>query len=394
MIATAPAHDPLPREHLDAAVTALAEAGRRRLLVAVVETWAAEGSPPPHAVLRQVEALLAWGLTDRAWTRLQTVPTDGPHGPDRLRLEVRMFLARGWRDRAAEALDALRVLMPHEPSLPALHAALDDPPPAVPDGPPPRDIPRARALADLRACLATGATFRASQILDTLSRRDPTNEALTDLRWAIAGDYRLTTRALAVVVAEWSTGIPDDEAPATSEFDRPHDARRTPLPALFEPSRRPQPAADDGDPEATGKMQLDDILAAVSRIDGAVDANPEDTQVARVVHRGDARVANEITRGHRYGGGALESEDDGVVVMQRREGAVPPARTNLPLPAPSPDPRRRPPVQDDDDLPEISPDAISAPVSPGPPLWVLLAGGAGMALVGAAGMMILLALRG
>ncbi len=363
-----------PPDRLDAAISALARAGQRRLLISTVETWADRGSPTVNARLAQVRALLELGMTDRAWTRLRALPPGSGEEAEQVILQTRLFLEHGWPDRATKSLATLRELAPDHPDIPKLARAIakerlgDDPEISG------ATMARRDALRLVRKEMAQGAIFRARQLLDTFEKHWPADPSFGDLRWALVGDYRLRQTTLDEVASRWGGTAAADEDEDTMDIDMRGEAfQSAPLPRLFG-DRRDEVSEVSGtvadDPESTAAMYLDDVLRAADGApsqptpeeDDAGDAEDEPTQLLRVMRRSQgpstepgqqAPAPVEPTE--------MEFEDDDVVVMTHDRASSPPVETRMPraaapmperLPLPITQPYTDPGAElfDDDDL--------------------------------------------
>lgn len=389
-----------PADQLEAATLELARRGELRLLVQVVERWGQVGAPTPAARLAQIEALLDLRVMDRAWTRLQAVPEEIPDALRRWKLTARMFVERGWPNRAAEAVARAQALAPADPEVAILAAAALAPPRTPPALLPPAEAPFADRLAAAEALLACGAFLKGRRVLDVLDQEHPDDPRVSDLLWALQGDYDLVGATLAQVVTHY--GAVERDAPAApSDLPAPPTPKRGAFPALF---RGPATAHDRADNEAETTMatRLEDLRAAASFPD--LDGD-DDTAVLRVVGSGrtDPRAGRAAPAARPED---VEEEDDVVVVVRRRELQAPPeTRRPMPLPPAARRPERKAPkapppeleVADIEDLDELDAEPLDMDVemesleTPStdefPYLWILASaavlGLAGLSLVAA-----------
>lgn len=325
---------PPPADQLEAATLELARRGELRLLISVVERWSQLGSPTPRARLAQIEALLDLRVMDKAWTRLQSIPDDTPEALRHWKLTARMFVERGWPNRAREAVEHATAIAPQDPEVHALAEASHAPPRTPPAHLPPAEAPFAERLAVAETLLACGAFLKARRMLDVLDQERPGDRRVSDLLWALQGDYELVGATLQQVVAHYvATEVaPPAQASATAPVvvtrNKTSGARDGAFPALF---RGPTTGRDRADTEAETTMatRLEDLRRPPSLPDLERD---DDTAVLRVVGGDltdpDAGVAPKTIRPE-----DLEEEDDVVVLVRRRE-LQPPPETRRPMPLP------------------------------------------------------------
>lgn len=363
---------PPSADQLEAATLELARRGELRLLVSTVERWSQVGTPTPRARLAQVEALLDLRVMDKAWTRLQAIPDDSPDALRRWKLTARMFVERGWPNRAREAIEHATTLAPEDAEVQALAEASLAPPRTPPAHLPPAEAPFEERLAVAEILLACGAFLKGRRMLDVLDQERPGDRRVSDLLWALQGDYELVGATLQQVVAHYAvpprTADPATGTPVVVKSTRGSTARDGAFPALF---RGPVSDRDRADTEAETTMatRMEDIRRAPSLPDLDRD---DDTAVLRVVGDdltdADAGVAPPPARPE-----DVEEEDDVVVMVRRRDLQAPPeTRRPMPLPpaARRPDRKKKTPVpveldldmaeiEDLDALDELEPESVS-----------------------------------
>lgn len=343
---------PPSADQLEAATLELARRGELRLLVSTVERWSQVGAPTPRARLAQIEALLDLRVMDKAWTRLQAIPEDSPDALRRWKLTARMFVERGWPNRAREAVEQATALAPDDAEVQALAAASLEPPRNPPAHLPPAESPFEERLAVAETLLACGAFLKARRMLDVLDQERPGDRRVSDLLWALQGDYELVGATLQQVVSHYAVppraADPATGTPVVVTRNRGSGARDGAFPALF---RGPASDRDRADSEAETTMatRMEDIRRAPSLPDLDRD---DDTAVLRVVGDdltdADAGVAPPSARPE-----DVEEEDDVVVMVRRRDLQAPPeTRRPMPLPpaARRPDRRKKTPVPQELDL--------------------------------------------
>lgn len=348
---------------LEAASLLLAERGELRALVGLVERWAQLGDPTPQARLAEIDGFLKLCMMDRAWTRLKSMPADGPWHVEALVLTARMFIERGWPQRAQQVLDEITGLEPTHAALPTLREAAHASPRVAPAEAPDPGQPVEVQIGAVELFLATGAFLRAKRLLDQLQRHHPQHPRVNDLQWALQGDYELADDAMKEIVERcvpWATWAADDDfagAPeptdsvafgAAASLGR-YDAGKGNFPTLFAGEHGESDTYENTDPENTQTTRLRDLEAVSAARD--LEDRDEDTQILRVV-AGDTRAPPPASTPeepiHTPGlADELEREDDIVVQITRRNERQPPHQTMVPTrvtqapPRPLPLPKRR-----------------------------------------------------
>ncbi len=304
------------------------------MLVSTVERWSQVGAPTTRARLAQIEALLDLRVMDKAWTRLQAVPEDTPEALRRWKLTARMFVERGWPNRAREAVEQATVLAPEDPEVLALSEASLATPRTPPAHLPPAEAPFAERLTVAETLLACGAFLKGRRMLDVLDQERPGDRRVSDLLWALQGDYELVGATLQQVVGHYAvpapvrTADPVTGTPVVVTRNRASGARDGAFPALF---RGPATDHDRADTEAETTMatRMEDIRRVPSLPDLDRD---DDTAVLRVVGD-DLTDADALSVRKNARPEDMEEEDDVVVLVRRRE-LQPPPETRRPKPLP------------------------------------------------------------
>lgn len=342
---------------LEAAALHLAERGDLRSLVGLVERWSQLGDPTPQARLAQIEGFLKLCMMDRAWTRLKSMPVDGPWHVESLLLTARMFIDRGWPARARKVLDDVAVLAPAHPDLPSLRTEAAAAPRRAPPDPPDSGVPVEVRIAAAEVYLATGAYLRAKRVLDQLGRTDPDHPRVDDLQWALQGDYELSDDSLKEIVdrcvpasGPGGEGRPVEGPPPavdTGPTVGRYDGGTGNFPSLFEREHDHDHGQVHGDAEDTQATHLRDLKeAAATR--AAAEERDEDTQILRIV---ETSQAHERPPAEAHGepptspglADELEREDDAVVQFTRSNGRQPPHQTMVPTRVTHAPPRPLPP---------------------------------------------------
>lgn len=189
-----------------------------RELLRIAELWASSADPTPVARLVWARALLSLRLMDRAWTQLRTLTESGRIGVEPHVLTARMFLDRGWPDQARKALDRALADHPQNADLNRLWAHLGDKV-SAPDGDG-EFLPFDDALHLAERHLAFNNLTRGRVILERLRRVQPEHPRVSDLLWALDGDFR-SVEDLATLVARYGPG------PLTTLADLPEDGEHT-----------------------------------------------------------------------------------------------------------------------------------------------------------------------
>jgi hypothetical protein len=351
-----------------------------RGVITLVERWSQTGEPTERARLAQVRAFLDLGMTDRAWTRLQSGsepsapdragaadPLDTASRLDRLRLTARMFLDRGWPKRALPVLDEALALAPDDApddgELAVLRARAEQPARRAPsDDAVPSDAPYADRLQLAEAALATGAFLRARRVLEQLVA-DPSPEPslaarAADLLWALRGDYDVADSLADLVEAAEDLDVAADQDEHTSatahlgvlpprpapEWRRPAgDPELNPsdlgVDDLFGMAPAPAPQAPTEAPESPGEITQATRMLDLRSGEGALGGGDrdEDTQVLRVFAAPDAAPdASAPNRARSAPLDAVEREDEAVVQLTDTAAALPPPMVAMPRPIPTP----------------------------------------------------------
>ena len=299
---------PVPR--LEAVALHLEGAGNHRALVTLVETWSEQGVPTIPARLAEARALLALRMLDRAWIRLKDLVECAEPNPDAVALAAEMFLLRGWPNQAKRLLQRGLERSPHDPVLLDLDARAREPQPALEDSSGDGDAAStAELVRTAEAHMARGAFVRARTLLERVRRRSPDDDHAADLLWGIAGELS-TPEPLASFCARW---LPDStvelpEEPEHTESGRLGDLRpleqEAPFPRLFRNLQGPDEAPSEAPvpPIGSGTAELTSVssMAEGAELEGAFGDKTDhgdDTQIARVMHKGSAGAPHKGSAG-------------------------------------------------------------------------------------------------
>lgn len=362
-----PSSEPtLPSDaHLERAVNALAQAGNVRGAISVVEYWERHGIPSIPARLRQVECFLDLCMTDRAWTRLKGLEESSVDRANRLFLTGKMFLARGWGPRADEVLHELATLPSGQDALAELEALKSVPVSTPPEGLPQADAPLSEQLSAAEAFLTASSYFRAKRLLDRLKRDHGEDTRVSDLHWALAGDYEISPNEFHALISEFDHLPLPERTPPQLPPAEDRDAE-APFPGMF--ARPSAPEIDEGNPDGeTTKITTVDDLKAALQLDADAENRDDDTQVLTVFDDLTAQPENTSEHAPKGTSAEMEREDDEVVVMTRRDGHLPPQQTVRPSRVIDPGPLAPPPSVT---APELDIEPIEAPSVPAR-TWVI-----------------------
>ncbi len=283
-------------------------AGDLRSVIELVDRWDVDGRPTPASRGRQVDALDALGLLDRACQAVDALPP-ARGSLLRARLEARLAVQRDTPAVAREKLHALRERWPDDLELQVVEATLAQP--ASPVAQLSIEAPLDLQLDAVVAMIVAGAHQRALKKLDQIGLVYPPSLRAEMLRWAIVGG-----RALSRVEAE---ALVERVAPPSvtsdAELDDSDLEEATQLSRIEE-------VDDDESTQIHGRHSLEVVPA--------YEGVAETTQTLRVVS------AAASGRWAVPAAPALEPDDDRVV-RAARPAAPPPMRTPRPLPVQLPD---------------------------------------------------------
>jgi hypothetical protein len=171
----------------------LEEDGDVRGVVCFVEAWRHEQPPTAPALLAQARALLALGLVDHAWLRIQHALGQPDHGVEADVLAIEACMARGW-NRASRAL--LDHALEHKPNASALLKLQEDlGEPASVFYLPTVNPSVAQQLDDARRRITIGeqhAAMQAIQSLDPDTMTQSEQQLADDLLWGQTTDSFLS----------------------------------------------------------------------------------------------------------------------------------------------------------------------------------------------------------
>jgi hypothetical protein len=284
-----------PLVQLETAVAHLVHVQDDRTLICLVEAWSSQGDPPQDVLIALSKALLRLGLYDRAWGRLQTL--QGQANPEIAILTGQMFMARGWNNKARKTLETALKTHPENRMLSDLYDQASEPAtePNHADGEP---ADAAAAIAAARHFMATGALLRARAILDRFQRAQKHDDVLvSDLLWAIEGDFSLQEGSLHDLASSYGTGLqslpdlpedPDHTETADVDDVIPPPDEGAAFPSLF---RNMEPQT-----EFYGEtMDGDDEITHVSAMASALEMK-EETAATRETDPGELMPAQEVTQ--------------------------------------------------------------------------------------------------
>ncbi|MEQ1506746.1 MAG: hypothetical protein ABMB14_31250, partial [Myxococcota bacterium] len=273
----------------------LAERQDHRAVITLVESWAEQGAPTVPARIAAARAFLALRLVDRAWIRLKDLVETADPNLDAVTVAAEMFLLRGWPNQARKAVQrALDRSRPDPKTAAALEALRDratEPATTLDDSTADRDnAPVGELVRVAEQYMARGAFVRARTLLERVRRKGEHRRA-TDLLWAIEGEFT-SPDPLASLCDRWGpeplTVIDGAEEPEHTESARVEDLRPADgdraFPRLF---RHLDEASEEGDepPEVTAVSSMAQARELETGFADMTD-HGEDTQIARVMHRG------------------------------------------------------------------------------------------------------------
>jgi len=351
----------------------LVEAGDARGVIRLVERWLEYGTVSQRARIAQSRAFLDLCLMDRAWVCLREAAIADPSSTEVQLLTATMFIERGWPVKAAELLDKLSLEGVGDDvrrQFATLRASAAGPPKL-----PPSDVTALERAGDgeklvglAERYLAVGMIVRAERVLERLLRDGFSPPRVSDLLWALRGDFVSAGQSTAALLdeladdglsAEWG-GVERTDALGGREVTAHVDVEalnaatmpesdKQAFPALF---RRDEHAVDFSDTDG-GEVTMATVLAVPDDTDPVRhSADPGltpipghgDTRIMEVIHGKDGvdflQVDGRIHK--RKGAGRstsldlgahraamlppenethLEDEDKELIVLTRREGS-------------------------------------------------------------------------
>jgi hypothetical protein len=349
----------------------LVGANDSRGVIRLVERWLEHGMVSQTARIAQARALMDLRMMDRAWVRLREASDADPSSMEVQLLTAEMYIERGWPAKAVMILDNLpmsELSDAHRRWWGRLKTEAVGPP----KEPPPNaaEIERsgtAEQVMDLaERYLAVGSMVRAESLLQRLIRDGFTPPRVSDLLWAVRGDFvspKMPTDALLDELGgdEWvaeSSGIefteglvPDETAQVeltAVEEQLTVDARRRAFPRLFRRDENTgEITAPDDDEVTVASMSVNIGDREAGLGDAGSDLMPMpgsgDTRIMEVIPRGD-RVQVKPFDGPLHRGRSsvqpvdlkmhraaflppddeafLEDEDKDLIIMTRREERI------------------------------------------------------------------------
>ena len=284
--------------------------GDDRTLICFVEAWSEQGDPTETALLAQARSMVRLGLYDRAWGRLQSM--QGSSDPEIAILTGQMFMSRGWHNKARKLLETALKAFPENRILSDLYDQASEPA-TEPDHSEVDPTDRTSSIAAARHHMASGALLRARAILDRVQRNQSEEDLLvSDLLWAIDGDFSLKGETLPVLAHRHGTGLqslpdlpedPDHTETADVDDILPPDEVGA-FPTLFrnlEPQTEYYPVGQ-GDEEVTHVSAMASLRDMGSEPEPTKDTDPgelippsEVTQIQMVVRKDGAMEEDTST---------------------------------------------------------------------------------------------------
>lgn len=343
-----------PASRLESTALHLEAKGDLRTLICFVESWSEHAQPTLPARLAQARALVSLGLMDRAWARLKDLVEAREGGVETALVAARMFLERGWLKQARHTVQTAMADHPDEQRLQALWDQVIDPPPAPdPAAGEAEDASVEVLLALANHHMATGTFVKARGLLERLKRAAPQHPRVSDLLWALDGDFRIqgSLATLAATHGPDLAALADlaDDADRTAEADRrPGVVERelgeggsaSSFPVLFRHlEAHTEQYQGHEEPEVTQLSSMAAIeemrRAAIERTESGSD----DTQILRVIHKnapsepapepGTETSTFDLSAARRElnmradppgdFADAPEAEDDDLIIITRRE---------------------------------------------------------------------------
>lgn len=336
-------------------------------VVGACEAWDEAGTLTTAGKLAWARAFLELRLLDRAWIRLREIAESEGASPEALTLAVDLHAARGWGKRATPFLTRLSAADPASTDLPRLYRLVAKSNVTVPVA------DRAAEdfdgwLTDAEAYLAEGAFIKATAILERLQRQQPTHPRVRELLlgvngpWALQGSlWDLVAEMAPLALAEVSDEPEHTESlTGDDRFAQPPSDEGAPsFPALFRQDDGGETDAGPVEREVTQPVEIVALSTHSSEVTPVGPANIDedrgDTKILKVIQCDGGTSLSEATGpihdgvveeptfdfqafrremgmeapfkdlGHTVDD--LEDEDEGLIVVTRREHAQEPTRS-------------------------------------------------------------------
>jgi hypothetical protein len=257
---------------------------------------------------------------DRAWVRLQELQYDENERIEVLRLTAHMFVLRGWPTRAQKPIESALMERPGDPELLRLaQQARAEAPPTDPEIAIEEETELDLALPVAEHFLATGAFLKAQRILEMLRRNHPDNARVSDLLWALEGDFSEPDMSLLEFCERYRPQpveeVLTEEEEEEEEYWEKHTAKIPLFPNLFR---------DVSDPsiEVTEEVEITELqtFAPASDLPELPDTT-DDTDVLHVIGEPPDFDLDSDTFGIDQlplpPENPIEEEDDHVIVLRR-----------------------------------------------------------------------------
>ena len=303
-----------PVYRLDATIQWLQDNGKVRILIALVDKWAAVDEASPLGRIAQSRALVRLGLVDRAWARLQELSDSDTAAVEVLILTTELFLARQWTQRARSVLEAGLERFPNHSELQRLLERISDPATEPNFTEVTDDCQDVSMLAKAaHHHMATGAHVKARLLLDRGALVDPSNQRIADMRWGLDGDFSLDTSLSELVrlhgpdlssLAEFEDEPDHTESvsPEALHAFEEREVEQGSFPNLF---RNPEPRTDflpDGFDDVHDEVTMVSSMVNLSNLDTLAEpteSGPEHTEIQRVIrhdHEESQPATNSVFR--------------------------------------------------------------------------------------------------
>jgi Tfp pilus assembly protein PilF len=339
-----------------------------RSVIRLVERWLEHGSVSQTARIAQARALMDLRLMDRAWVRLREASEADPGSMEVQLLTAEMYIERGWPGKASPILDHV-LMVEMSDAYRRWWERLKTDSMGPPKAPPPNaaEIERSGTAEQVmhlaEQYLSVGSLVRAESLLQRLTRDGFTPPRVSDLLWAVRGDFvssKMPTDAFLDELGgdEWVSDlsgiefteglIPDDTAQVVlsdTEQLLTVEARRRAFPRLFRQDESTGETTTIDEDEVT----LSSMLVSIDEDEeGTGDSESEltpmdgsgDTRIMEVIPHGDRVRVNSFDGALHRGRSTvqpvdlkvhraaflppddevfLEDEDKDLIIMTRRE---------------------------------------------------------------------------
>ena len=187
---------PTPKlpDRIELAVRHLTHIQDYQLVIQLVDHWHTIGQPTPIAHLAAIRALMQLCQMDRAWARLREILEEHPKWLDAQLTAAELFLQRGWPKQARKPLEQALQLQPEHPRIFEIQKNMrteTKETTSLEGDPTAEDL-----IAHAKFLLSTGSSLKGRALLNQIRKTDPNNPIVSQLLWAIRGDYALNDRSL------------------------------------------------------------------------------------------------------------------------------------------------------------------------------------------------------